>query len=66
MSVRHRGHTPFSNRRASVETRHLGVQPGLIPEDQATNVPFFLPCPPRFPCLLHVGPLLLGGVHRFF
>ena len=66
VAMRHVRNTTLVLRAASVQPRHLRVQSGFIDEDQLFAVQLGLLLPPVFPRGFHVGPLLLGGVQRFF
>ena len=66
MSVRNMGDEPFADRSASTQTGHLGVGPAFIHEHEPggwLRRQLFVPVRPLFG---HVGPVLLGGVQRFF
>lgn len=49
-----------------VEPGHLGVQAGLVDEDQLLAVPTWLGASPQDPGRLDIRLFLLGGVRRFF
>jgi hypothetical protein len=47
-------------------SRHVGLSPGLVDEDQAGRIkPSLILLPLRAPPR-HVGPILLAGVQAFF
>ena len=66
MAVRHLGDEPFAPRAAPVGTRHVGLHPRLVDEDQAGGIKpplvLFSLCPPSG----DVRAILLAGVQAFF
>ena len=50
----------------SVDADHLGVGARLIDEHQLGGIEARLACLPAFTRLGYVGPILFGGVQRFF
>ena len=66
MSVRNLGDEPFTDRDASTQPGHFGVGPAFNHEHEpggGFHRQLFVPVCPAFG---HVGPMLLGGVQRFF
>lgn len=50
----------------SIDADHLGIGARLIDEHQLGGVEARLACFPAFTRLGYVGPILFGGVQRFF
>ena len=48
------------------QRRHVGLDPGLVDEDQSTRIEAGLPRPPALPSAGDVGTGLLKGEQRFF
>ena len=42
---------------SAAETRHIGLGPGLVEEDQPARIENALGLSPRLACLLYVGPI---------
>jgi hypothetical protein len=61
MTVRDLGKTPLTAKAAAIKPAHLGVEPGLIKEDEAPDVPVLAALLPGLPRGRNVGPILLGG-----
>jgi len=57
---------PLSPATSSEDADHLGVGAGLIDEHQFGGVKACLACLPAFARQGYVGPILFGGVQRFF
>jgi hypothetical protein len=57
---------PFAPSTSPVDADHLGVDASLIDEHKLGGIKARLPCLPAFASLGYVGPILLGGVQRFF
>lgn len=66
MAVRYGGDTALADWRPPVKPGHLGIEPGLVDEDQAARIPMRLLLSPGEAGGLNVGPILLGGARRFF
>jgi hypothetical protein len=66
MAVRDRSTASLSSFGAAMEPGHLGRRPCLVDEDQMFRIEVRLPVEPGFAPRGDVGPLLLGGVRRFF
>ena len=66
VAVGNRRETTAAPGAASVTPRHLGVEAGLVDEDQPRTIQRGLRLAPTLPRGFDVGPLLLGGVDRFF
>lgn len=66
VAVRHGSDAALPPETASVQTRQLGVERGLIDENQPPVVPARLVPAPPGPGESDIRPLLLGGVRRFF
>jgi hypothetical protein len=47
-------------------TRHVGLGPGLVDEDEAARINATLILPPLRPPPGDLGPVLLGGEQAFF
>jgi hypothetical protein len=64
--VRDFGHQPIATAAAAMKTRHIGLRPGLVDEDQAPGINPPLILLPLCPPARHVGSILFGGVQAFF
>ena len=64
--VRHMGDQALPPRGAAVGACHVGLGPGLIDEDEAGGIDARLMATPALTAACDVGPMLLGGVQRFF
>jgi hypothetical protein len=60
------GDKPLAARAAAMGPRHVGLDPGLVDEDQLVDRQLRLPFAERLAGLRDVRPVLLGGVQRFF
>ena len=56
----------LADRRPAVEARHLGVDAGLVEEDEATGIDERLGRPPQLAARRDIGPVLLGRAQGFF
>ena len=65
-TVRDLGDQPLAAPRAAVGSRHVGLGPGLVDEDQARWIKPSLVFFPLAPPPGDVGPILLAGVQAFF
>jgi len=64
--LRNLGQEFAAARRPAAKSRHVGLRPGLVDEDQARRIkPILILLPLRSPPG-HVGPILLGGEQSFF
>ena len=66
MPMRHGGSATLSFRSAAAQPGHFGRGAGLVDEDQALRIKVRLGGEPGPAPDCDVGPLLLGGVRRFF
>lgn len=66
MAVRNIRDAPFAHRTPAIKRRHVGLGPCLIDTDKTRDVNVRLHPEPRGAPPGHVGPLLFGGVKRFF
>jgi hypothetical protein len=66
MAVRDLVNEPLAARRPAVETRHIGLGPGLIDEDQARGIDAALIGPPARPMAAYVRTVLLACNERLF
>lgn len=66
VAMRDRRQAALAKDRTPVEASHLGVQSGLIEEDQSLRLPFSLLGAPALAGGQEVLPVLLGGAQRFF
>jgi hypothetical protein len=66
MSMRGRCHTALAAPSATIAARHVRAGCRLIQEDQPLRLQAGLGGLPLLARLLHVGPILLAGVQRFF
>ena len=66
VAVRNGSDAALSPGAAPVQTRQLGVERGLIDEDQTPLIPAGLVSAPPAPGQRDIRTLLLGGVRRFF
>lgn len=58
--------TALACRTSAIESRHAGVEPGFVDEDQPRTVPVGLAGAPARAGDFHIRPILLGGARRFF
>lgn len=65
-AVRDLGDEPLAARRAAMGPRHVGLDPGLVDEDQLVGRQLRLPLAQPLASLRDVRPVLLGGVQGFF
>lgn len=65
-AVRNFGDEPLAARATAMGPRHVGLDPGLVDEDQLVGRQLRLPFAMRPAGLRDVRPVLLGGVQRFF
>lgn len=65
-AVRNFGDEPLAARAAAMGPCHVGLDPGLVDEDQLVGRQLRLPFAMRPASLRDVRPVLLGGVQRFF
>ena len=56
----------LADRRPAIKARHLGVEAGLVEEDQAMRIDEGLGRPPQLAAGRDVGPVLLGRAQSFF
>jgi hypothetical protein len=66
MPVRNGGSAALSFQGPAAQPGHLGRGAGLVDEDQVLRIKVGLGCEPGPAPGCNVGPLLLGGVRRFF
>jgi hypothetical protein len=66
MTPRGLAEEPLAPSTSSIDADHLGVGAGLIDEHQLGWVKACLACLPTFAGLRYVGPILFGGMQRFF
>jgi hypothetical protein len=66
MSEWHRRTATLATRGAATQSRHLGVGPGLVDEDELVWIKINLRRKPGFACCRYVSPLLFGSVRCFF
>jgi hypothetical protein len=66
MTLRGLADEPLAPLTSPVDAHHLGVGAGLIDEHQLGGVKARLACLPAFASQGYVGPILFGGVQRFF
>ena len=57
---------PLAPSTSSVDADHLGIGAGLVDEHQLGGIKAYLACLPALASHGYVGPILLGGVQRFF
>jgi len=60
------GQQPLAFGRPAAQTRHVGLDPGLVDEDEATWIETALISLPARAFARHVGSILFGGVKAFF
>jgi hypothetical protein len=56
----------LTNRTATMQAGHLGVQTCFIDKHQPADIPVGLPLAPKLPGGFNIRPILLGGASRFF
>ena len=66
MALRHAGLEPLSPRPPAAQGRHVGLDPGLVDEDEPSRLNPTLTGLPARPLAGDVGPHLLGRPHGFF
>jgi len=66
MSMRHPGEEPCAAQTAPMGSRHVGLGPSLVDEDEALRLELALVAPPSRAAPGDVGALLLAGVQAFF
>jgi len=66
MTMGQRTPTACPKSRASVKTRHFGVQTTFIDKNQAADIPCHLLAAPFSASLFNIGAILLGGAQSFF
>ena len=66
MTVGNLGGQPLAQRRPSSERLHVGLNPGLVDEDQPRGVDPVLALGPLRPATGDVGPIALAGDDGFF
>ena len=66
VAVRNLCDQPRAAQRTPVGSRHVGLGPGLVDEDQALSIDLVLMAPPALTTARNVQPILLAGVQAFF
>ena len=66
VTMRHFGREPLPLGSPSTQRGHIGLDPGLVDEDEAPGVDLVLMRFPALPLAGDVRPVLLGRHHRFF
>src|SRR6266480_1470824 len=66
VAVRHRCDQALAARRPAIKAGHLGVEPGLIEEDEPAPVHVALPGPPALPAPGDIRAVLLGRSQALF
>ena len=66
MAMRHGADRPLPARGSGVRPRHIGLDPGLVDEDEVLGVQAWLVLAPCRPRSRDVRPVLLGGMECLF
>jgi len=66
MAMRDRCSAALAARGSAAQSRHLARRPAFVDEDQVLGIKVRLRVGPDLPVAGDVGPILLGGVGRFF
>lgn len=66
MSEGHAVPAALADRRPAMEARHLGVDAGLVEEDETMRIDEGLSRLPQLAASRNVGPVLLGRAQGFF